>query len=283
MSKLPPLVKLFKETNEIQRVITLRNSRNSRHRYREFILEGRMAIDEAYQKRWKVKALFYNKDHRLSDWAKNHLAQGRYEIAYEVSASLMDKMADKTESTEMIAIAETQIRFFSECTPGPQDIIFVLDSPKSAGNVGMMIRSAVAFGAQGLVISGHAADEYDPKCLRASVGTFFSIPIYRVDGVGQFLTHIDQIKKQQNIQIIASGDQGAYSLEEAEFGNDTLFVILGNETRGVSLGYKQLSNQFVRIPLSGKFTSLNVAAAGSIFLYEIFRRRKRENYPRIDA
>ena len=267
------IVRLSKETNEIQRIITLRNSRNSRHRYQEFILEGRIAIDEAHKKGWKIKALFYNQDHSLSSWAKNHLAQTSYEVAYELPGALMDKITDKTESSELIAIAEMQILPFDSYQPGPSDVVIVLDSPKSPGNVGMMIRSAVAFGAHAIVISGHAADEYDPKCIRASVGTFFSIPIYKVDSANHLLKRIEALKEEKRIQIIASGDKGDTSIQEADFKSDLLFLILGNETKGVNWNYRQIATQFVQIPFSGKFTSLNVAAAGSIFLYEIFRQR----------
>ncbi len=268
------IVKLFKETNEIQRVIALRNSRNHRHRYQEFILEGRIAMDEACDKGWKVKYLYYNKDH-LSSWAKNHIAQKRYEVAYELPGSLMEKIADKTESTELLAIAETQIRPFASYQPGSSEVIVVLDEPKSAGNMGMMIRSAVAFGANAIVLSGHAADEYDPKCIRASVGTFFSLPIYRVEGAKKFLEKIEELKSKQETVIVASGDQGATPIGEAIFEGELLFLILGNETKGVGDSYQQMAQQFVRIPLPGRFTSLNVAAAGSIFLYEIFRQRKK--------
>lgn len=267
-------IKLFKETNEIQRLITLRHSRNSRHHYQEFILEGRVAIDQAYKKGWRVKALFYNQDAPLSNWAQQHLAQKRYDSAYEITASLMDKIADKTESSELIAIAEMQIRPFSSYFPSSPEVIVVLDTPKSAGNVGMMIRSAVCFGAHAVVLSGHAADEYDPKCIRASVGTFFSIPIYRVEGINKFLEKIEDLKLRTSVMIMASGDKGALSIEEAKFEEDLLFLVLGNETKGVSAGYREAAHQFVRISTANEFTSLNVAAAGSIFLYEIFRQKK---------
>lgn len=267
------IVKLSKETNEIQRVITLRESRNNRHRYREFILEGRIAIDQAYAKGWKIKSLFYNGGQPLSNWTKSHLAQKQYEVAYEVSDALMGKIGDKTEPTEMLAIAEMQIIPFSSYQPALSEVIVVLDSPKSAGNVGMMIRSAVAFRASAIVISGHAADEYDPKCIRASVGTFFSIPIYRVNGANQFMEKLQELEEKKKVMTIASGDEGSIPIEAAKYNGDLLFLILGNETNGVSATYRQMADQFVRIPLSGEFTSLNIAAAGSIFLHEIFRCR----------
>jgi TrmH family RNA methyltransferase len=210
----------------------------------------------------------------LTAWAKKHLAEERYDVAYAVPASLMEKMSDKEESPELIAVGEMQLRDFLTYELKGKGVVVVLDEPKSAGNVGMVIRSAVAFGASCLVLSGHAADEYDPKCIRASVGTFFSLPIYRVDGIGKFLEKIAQLKQDREVKVIASGNRGDAPIQEVSFTSDLLFLVLGNETHGVSVGYRQNADQFVQIPLEGKFTSLNVGAAASIFLYEIFRQRQ---------
>lgn len=271
------IVKLYKETNEIQRVVTLRNSRNSRHQYQEFVLEGRIAIEEAYKKGWKIKALFYDKDRPLSQWAQQHLDHKNYDVAYEITSFLMDKITDRTDPSELIAIAQTQVLPFSSYKPVSSGVVVVLDCPKSSGNLGMMIRSAVCFGAQAIVLSGHAADEYDPKCIRASVGTFFSIPIYRVEGISKFSEKLCEIQSHQKVTVVASGDKGSSSLENMHFNQDLLFLILGNETKGVSAGYKEIAQEFVHIPLSSNFTSLNIAAAGSIFLYEIFRQKNKQS------
>lgn len=272
--KITPLTK---ETNEIQRVLALRSSRNHRYRYQEFIIERRIAIDEAIERRWKIKALFYNKDRQLSSWAQQHLACLPCDVAYAVSGPLMNKISDKSDSAEMIAIGETQVRDFASYQPLASDVVVVLDEPKSPGNVGMIIRSACAFGARAVLISGHGADEYDPQCVRSSVGTFFSIPIYRVSGVKEFAKKIENLKSNRRVKVIASGNRGDYSIEQADFKTDLLFLVLGNETTGVSSGYRHLADQFVQIRLAGKFTSLNIAAAGSIFLYAIFRENPSNN------
>lgn len=268
-------IELNKETNEIQRVIALRNSRNKRHRYREFILEGHAAIDEAVACGWKVKALFYNRDLPLSNWAKRHLTNTYCEVIYSVNSALMERMADQTDPSELLGIGEMQDRPFSTYKLPSKGVIVVLDEPKSAGNVGMMIRSARAFEVQALIISGHAADEYDPKCIRASVGTFFSLPIYRVEGICAFRDKLEKLKKDHPISLIGTGDKGSVSIEEMQGLEEVVFLILGNETHGLSRGYQEFAHQLVRIPLEGKFTSLNIAAAGSIFLYELFRPRRK--------
>lgn len=267
------IIRLNKETNEIQRAITLRHSRNNRYRYQEFLVEGRVAIDEACRNGWKLKSLFFNKDQKLSHWAQEKLRQELCEVAYEVTSELMDKISDKTESAELVAIAQMQRHSFDTYCASKKGVVIVLDEPKSAGNVGMLIRSAVAFGATAVVISGHGADEYDPKCIRASVGTFFTIPLYHVDGIAKFTKKIEELKTICSTTILATGDQGTARVDEIEYTSDLLFLVLGNETSGVSAGFKQLACQFVRIPLPGRFTSLNIAAAGSVLLYEIFRHR----------
>lgn len=268
-------IELSKETNEIQRVLALRHSRNKRHRYQEFLLEGPLAIDEALKKGWKIRSFFYAKGRPLSRWAQNHLAQGPYEIAYAIPQALMEKISDKTEPAELIAIAAMQPLSYKDLDFPKGAVILVLDEPKSAGNVGTIIRSAVAFGVHALILSGHSADEYDPKCIRSSVGTFFSLPIYRVEGVQKFQDLLNVLKMKRSVRIIATGDRGSDPLEKADFQSDVLFLVLGNETTGISAGYRQLADQFVKIPLKGPFTSLNIGAAASIFLYEIFRSADR--------
>lgn len=268
------IISLNKETNELQRVFTLQTNRNKRHRYQEFVVEGRLAIEEAWKRGWKIRSIFYSKERSLPIWAETYLAQGEYDTAYALTNQLMNKISDKTESAEMVAIIEQPLRSFASYQPKLHDVIVVLDEPKSPGNLGMMIRSSVAFGASTIIISGRGADEFEPQCIRASRGTFFSASIYRVSGIKDFTHQFEAWKKTYNTRLIATGNQGSVPLEKAQLDADVLFLVLGNETNGVSMGYQELADQFVHIPLEGEFSSLNIAAAGSIFLYEVFHRRK---------
>lgn len=264
------LVTLRKDTNEIQHVLALKDNRQKRYQYKEFVIEGHAAIDQAYFNGWAVKSLFYNKDIKLSQWTKQHLNHQRDETVYAVSTQLMEKISDKIECSELIAVVKMQINHFHLYSPKANDILLVIDEPNNPGNLGMMIRSAAAFGVTAIIISGHAVDEYDPKCIRASMGTFFTLPIYHIEGINAFSKVIAPLRAKFKVRCVASGDKGNTSIKKACFTADILFLILGNETWGVSKGYKNIADEFVRIPLQGEFTSLNIAAAASIFLYEIF-------------
>jgi tRNA G18 (ribose-2'-O)-methylase SpoU len=267
------IVYLSKETNEIQRVIALRKSRNKRYRTQEFIIEGTTAIEQAFNHDWPITSLFFNYEVKLSDWAKYYIYNKCVENVYAISRALMVKISDRTNCPEIIMIGKTKILNFDSYMPTKPGIILVLDEPKSAGNVGTLIRSSVAFKVDAIVISGHGADEYDPKCVRSSVGCFFSIPIYRTDGFVKFLEKVDVLSAKFTIEVIATSDKGAICINDLEFTSDLLFIILGNETKGLSQGYKNIANKIARIPLLGEFTSLNIGVAGSIVLYEIDRNR----------
>lgn len=265
---------LNKETNEIQRIVALRHSRNKRFHHQEFIIEGTLNINQALKTQWPIKSIYYNKDCALSKWSQKILADNSDSIIYSVSKPMMDKISDRDDYPELLMIGKSQTKHFSDYVPKANDVVVVLDQPKSAGNLGMIIRSAAAFGVNAIVISGHAADEYDPQCIRSSVGSFFSLPIYRIEGIDNFTKKICEVKSRYKLEIIASGNKGNISLAENKFTKDLLFVVFGNETQGVSEGYRNISDKFLHIPLSGDLTSLNIGAAASIFLYEIMGQRK---------
>lgn len=267
------IISISKETNEIQRILALRSARNKRYRTQEFIIEGTTAIEQAFKQDWPIKSLFFNREIKLSDWAKNYIYNKNIENVYALSEKLMAKISDRVDCPEVIAVGKTKVLNFDSYKPTKPEIILVLDEPKSAGNVGTIIRSAVAFKADAIVISGHGADEYDPKCIRSSVGCFFSMPIYRTEGFAKFSKKIDMLRSAFTIDIIATSDKGDMCIGDLAFNRDLLFIILGNETKGISQGYENIANKIARIPLAGEFTSLNIGVAASIFLYEISKNR----------
>lgn len=266
---------LTKETNEIQRIVALRHSRNKRFHNQEFIIEGILNINQAIKYNWPIKSIFYNHYTKLSEWAKTIISNKSVPSVYAVSENIMHKISEREDCPEIVMIGQTQSNHFNNYSPSGEEVVIVLDQPKSAGNLGMIIRSAAAFGVNAIIISGHAADEYDPQCIRSSAGNFFSISIFTVEGIEKFCNKIEQLKLSQNLEIIASGNKGSVSLHENKFSKDLLFIIFGNETHGVSEGYRKIADKFMHIPLSGDLTSLNVGAAASIFLYEIFHQRSK--------
>jgi TrmH family RNA methyltransferase len=266
-------IALDKETNVIQRVLALRNSRNKRFHHQEFIIEGIVSITQALEKCWPIKSVFFNNECKLSEWAKTVLKNTQSCVTYATSKNMMTKISEREDCPELLIIGQMKLRNFREYMPSHPELVVVLDQPKSVGNLGMIIRSAAAFGVNAIVISGHAADEYDPQCVRSSVGSFFNIPIYRVEGINKFNDKITHLKKHHALEIIATGNKGDIALSDTMFNKNLLFIVFGNETHGISEGFRKIADKFIHIPLTGNLTSLNIGAAASIFLYEIVKQR----------
>jgi tRNA G18 (ribose-2'-O)-methylase SpoU len=143
----------------------------------------------------------------------------------------------------------------------------VFDRPTSPGNIGTLARSADAFGASALVVTGHAADPYDPQAVRASTGSLFALTVLRVPGPGPVVEHAHA----HGYRIVGTDEDGS-PLADADLGG-RLVVVVGNETHGLSSGWRAACDEVVAISMVGTASSLNAAVAGSIVLHESLRQR----------
>ena len=152
-------------------------------------------------------------------------------------------------------------------------LVVLFDRPASPGNLGSLIRSCDALGADGLLVTGHATDVYDPECVRASTGSLFSVPVVRIHQQAVLNNWLGTFRERwPTLQQVGADEAGPCRLDEHDFRAPTL-LLLGNETWGLSAGYKAQCDVLVHIPMHGAASSLNVASAGSILLYEIARQR----------
>ena len=127
-----------------------------------------------------------------------------------------------------------------------------------------------------MIITGHAVDLYDPETIRASMGSFFKLPLARVPSFNDVKGWLLELKeKYRHIQFIGTSEKGQKDLDRCNFAGPVV-VFMGNESEGLSFNYEQMSDALVRIPMApgSSASSLNVSNAASIFLYEIFRQRK---------
>ncbi len=271
---MPKITRIYSENNDFQYVETLRRRREKRHKSREFFVEGVRPINQALHYGWTVNAFLYAHDAPLSDWARDILAQSRAATHYELPAHLMGQLSNKDEPSEVIALLAMPPDNLSRIplTPGLRVVVF--DRPASPGNLGSIIRSCDALGADGLVITGHAVDLYDPETISASTGSFFAVPSVRLPSSRELQPWFDAIRAAVGpFNVVGSSARAAVDLAEHDFIAPTVLVV-GNETWGLSAGYKELCDVLVRIPIVGSATSLNVASATSIMLYEIDRQRR---------
>ncbi|MDR7275990.1 TrmH family RNA methyltransferase [Catenuloplanes atrovinosus] len=249
-----------------QRWQALLGNRAARQRYREFMVQGVRPISMAVAHDWEIRELLHDAGARLSGWARRTLDGVRAE-RIAVSRELMHELGGKAEAVpELLAVAGMRADDLARIPAGPGLLAVVLDRPATPGNLGTLIRSADAFGASGVVVTGHAADVYDPKAVRASTGSLFAVPVVRVPGHRAVLDWA--AGAHAGVRVVGTDEHGAVDAAAHDFTGPALIVI-GNETTGLSAACDDL----VRIPMSGAASSLNAAAAATVVLYESARQR----------
>ncbi|MBP6888918.1 MAG: RNA methyltransferase [Candidatus Pacebacteria bacterium] len=266
------LVKIGKENARFQILNALKTNREKRN-HEGFLFEGVRNINNAITYNWNIKAFFYSSEKGLSDWAKDILENSKAETHYDLSLELLNKLSNKEEASELLALAEIPEDNFEKVQLKENPLIVIFDRPSSPGNLGTIIRSCDALGVDGLVITGHAVDVYDPETISATTGSLFSLPIVRVQSQKELEDWIGVMRnKYPALQVIGTDEKGSETIYEHDFKTPTILLV-GNEKWGLSAGYKELADTMVNIPMQGSASSLNVAVATGMVLSEISRQR----------
>ncbi|GAB2840018.1 TrmH family RNA methyltransferase [Actinoallomurus bryophytorum] len=242
----------------------LLTNRTKRGRAGEFLVHGVRPITIAAERGWPIRSLLYASGRRLSSWAEDMLRDTRAERV-EMAPDLLAELAAKDEA-ELVAVAALPPDDLDRITPGGPVIVF--DRPSDPGNIGTVVRSADAFGAAGVIVTGHAADVYDPKAVRASTGSLFAVPVVRAPSPGT----VAEWARGADIQIIGTDETGNRDVHRCDL-RDPALIVIGNETRGMSAAWLAACDEVVRIPIGGAASSLNAAAAATVLLYEASRQR----------
>jgi 23S rRNA (uridine2479-2'-O)-methyltransferase len=164
----------------------------------------------------------------------------------------------------------------------PDFLGVAFDRPSSPGNVGTVIRSADAFGAAGVIVTGHGADPYDPRSVRASTGSLFALPVVRADGPAGVLEWVrDRRRAGVPVTLLGTDERGDVQVARQDLTGPTLIAV-GNETTGLSEAWRSACDRIVRIPITGSASSLNAASAATVLLYEAARQRAEDRLPAED-
>ena len=271
----PKTLKVSSENQWFQRAEVIKRNRKKRHRYQQFLVEGVWSIDQiAASDAWNVVAYLYSVERRLSDWARGILSNSRALWHLELRDALMQKLSDKEEGSELMAIVEMPPDDPLRSAIREDALIVIVDRPASPGNLGTLIRSCDAFGVQGMVITGHAVDLFDPRTIRAAAGSFFVLPVLRLFQREELTSWLGEIRLRiPELQLIGTSAHAQMHVASCDFTRPTVLVV-GNESRGISRWFRDdVCDVIAGIPITGTTPSLNVACAATAILYEIQRQR----------
>lgn len=267
-------IQIYTKNSTYQKFEVLKTNRNKRYRYHEFLVEGVRSLNEAVQNQWKIKSFLYDKSN-LSDWAKHMIQDVPTEQNYCLTSALMKELSGKTDASELMAVIEMREDALEKVSLSENPFIVVFDRPSNKGNLGTMIRSCDALGVDMLVLTGHAVDLYDPDVVVSAMGSFFNMPVVRVEDNNELFAYIEHIKKSYpTCKVIGTTAHRETPIYTEDLSHP-LVLMVGNETMGLNKAFKEYCDVLCTIPMDEKSyaTSFNVSCAASILMYEVVRQR----------
>ena len=267
--------KVYSKNSTFQKFEVLKTNRNKRHRYNEFLVEGVRSLNEAVKNNWNIKSLIYGKSN-LSGGAKDMIQNVKTEVNYCLTAELMAELSDKDDTSELMAVIGMRQNSLNTVKLSDNPFIVLFDRPSNKGNLGTMIRSCDALGADMLIITGHSVDLYDPDVVVSAMGSFFNLPVIRIADNNVLFEYINKLKdKYPNFITLGTTAHKEKPIYTADL-TAPLMLMMGNETMGLNKAFKEYCDLLCTIPMSEKSyaTSFNVSCAASILMYEITRQRE---------
>jgi RNA methyltransferase, TrmH family len=230
-----------------------------------FLLEGTHLLQEACAVKYPLMTLCCT-----PKWQTNH--SDLWEMASEnsdrveiVSDEVMKAIATTIHPDGVMAIAP---RLAQSPPTIPANLTIVLSTIQDPGNLGTIIRTAAAVGADGLWVSQDSVDLDNPKVLRASAGQWFRLTMGMSNNLAQLIADY----QQQGVRVISTTSFTETSYWDVDLRLPTL-ILLGNEGAGLSPELAALADLHVKIPMQPDVESLNVATAAALMLYEVRRQR----------
>lgn len=238
---------LVKETVKLQQ-------KKYRNQSGKFLLEGYKAIKEAFDSGIKLEKIFVDKNKK----SEYNFAD---EILIETVEPVLKKLSTTESAPESVAVG-VQKKYDKNILKNSKKVL-LLEDIKDVGNLGTIIRSAVAFGADAIVLFGESVDIYNPKCVRASVGNLWKLPIVEISNL-------------QELKVLFANFERIATLPRAEnllktFKLQTPAVIMfGSEANGLSQELIDFSTNSVKIEMAETVESLNLATSVSVIMYKLF-------------
>ncbi|WP_019498494.1 TrmH family RNA methyltransferase [Pseudanabaena sp. PCC 6802] len=249
----------------IKQLRQLGKSAKERRKQNLFLLEGTHALMEAIATQYPLDTICCTEA-----WAESHsqiflrerAIASRVEL---VGQNVIEAIATTVNPDGVVAAAPLPENKSIEIA----SLGLALESLQDPGNMGAIIRSAVAVGVDGILVSQDSVDATNPKIIRATAGQWFRCPRQTVDNLP------DAVRAWQNTGgvAIATLSDARISYWDFDFTQPSL-ILLGNEGNGLSKEMVAIADVAVKIPLSPDVESLNVAIAASLLLYEAKRQRE---------
>ena len=241
--------------NDLVKESTKLQQKKYRDQSGKFLLEGYKAIKEAYDYGIEIEHIFVEKE-KTTDY---NFAK---ELVIETNSAVLKKLA--TTDTAPSAVAIGKKKLYDKNILKESQKVVLLENIKDLGNLGTIIRTSVAFGADAIVLYGESTDIYNPKCVRSTVGNLWKIPVIHIDNFEQLKDIFDNFEKIATLPR-------SNNLLKSYKTNFPALIMFGSEADGLSDELIKFSTTSIKIEMENSVESLNLATSTAVVLYEIFQ------------
>ena len=250
--------------------------KKARNQARSFFVEGEKLALEAIKNRLPISYIFVTESKyervfpKIEEAVCAHFGNTELELV-TLSDSAFEKISTEKAPEGVITVIK-YLDFFSNLDIIYKEEFFIpteeraiaLCSVRDPGNLGSVIRSAVAFGVDHIVLSADSADIYNPKTVRSAMGSLFAV---KVTVVSDFSSFVNAARGAGRRVFAAELTDNAKSVSEVGVLPTDIFMI-GNEGHGIPKEISEICDESVYIPISPKTESLNASVAAAIFMWE---------------
>jgi len=234
-----------------------------------FVVEGIRHVSEALEAGAPVEYLVFAPELLTSPFGRELVDQqrARQRPVHSVTAQVYATLSERENPTGLLAVVRQQRRKLAELSPHNLAWGIAVVSPQDPGNVGTIVRTIDAAGASGLLLLDSGVDPYHPTAVRASLGSLFWVPIANAS-FGEF----DAWARQHAYHIYGTSAHDATDYQALPRYQRPAILLLGSERDGLSAEQRAACESVVQLPMRGRASSLNLAVAAGIMMYEMARK-----------
>jgi TrmH family RNA methyltransferase len=254
------------QNKQVKQLVALQKTKKERAKKKTFVIEGIKIIQEIPID-WEIDTIFVSSTFLLEHEQGLQQLMDRSQII-EVSDKIFMQISDTQTPQGILAVCKQKCFSINEIIKKPNPFLVMVEEMQDPGNLGTLIRTADAAGADGVILSKGTVDLYNPKVLRATMGSVFHLPIVAEANLEEVLV----MMKQEKIQVLSAhlrGDRFPYDCDLTQ----STAILIGNEANGIKESTANMTDQLIKLPMLGKAESLNAAIASGILMYELVRQR----------
>lgn len=248
----------------IKWLVSLSEKAKERKKEKVFLVEGSKMFEEADEK--YIREVYVSENYI----EKNGISDKLEKIGYETVSDEVFKKISDTKSPQGILCVMKQYEYtMEELLDKENPVLVLLEDIQDPGNLGTILRTGEGAGIDGVIMTRDTVDIYNPKTIRATMGSIYRVPFLYADSMEAVIERL----KDKGVAVYAAHLSGENYYDSFDFTKGSAFLI-GNEGNGLKKETADLADSYLKIPMEGKVESLNAAIATSLLMYETYRQRR---------